>query len=130
MVLEVVGGEVFKKSIQLLKPFGRLVVIGFASINFKKYNPITWLKTCRDAPKANVLAMAQRSFGVSASHIGYLIDKPQVVSGSWSEMIMYITKHNLKPHVGKIFDFDQMHDAHEYMESRKSTGKVLIRVFE
>lgn len=127
-VLEVVGGEVFKKSISLLNPFGRLVVIGFASISFKKWNPLTWWKTWKDAPKANVMAMAQGSYGISASHIGYLTEMPSIAKGAYAEMVEFINKHGIKPHVGKVFDFDQMADAHRFIESRDSTGKVVVKL--
>ena len=49
VVLEVVGGEVFKKSIELLNPFGRLVVAGYASIPLKKWNPFTYWPAWRDS---------------------------------------------------------------------------------
>lgn len=127
-VLEVVGGEVFKKSISLLNPFGRLVVIGYASISFKKWNPLTWWKTWKDAPKADVMAMAQGSYGISASHIGYLTEKPVIAKGAYAEMVTFINEHKIRPHVGKVFDFDQMAEAHRYIESRESTGKVVIKL--
>ncbi len=127
-VLEVVGGEVFKKSIALLNPFGRLVVIGFASISFKKWNPLTWWKTWKDAPKANVMDMAKGSYGISASHIGYLTELPAVAKGAYQEMVSFINEHNIKPHVGKVFEFDQMAEAHQFIESRESTGKVVVKL--
>ena len=127
-VLEVVGGEVFQKSIALLNPFGRLVVIGYASIAFKKWNPFTWWKTWKDAPKVNVMNMAQGSYGISASHIGYLTEMPKIAKGAFQEMCSFIDKHDIKPHVGKVFDFEQMPEAHAYMESRKSTGKIVIKL--
>jgi NADPH:quinone reductase-like Zn-dependent oxidoreductase len=43
VVLEVVGGEIFRKSLEILNPFGRLVVIGFASLNLNKLNPFRTL---------------------------------------------------------------------------------------
>lgn len=127
-VLEVVGGEVFKKSIALLNPFGRLVVIGFASISFKKWNPLTWWKTWKDAPKANVMAMAQGSYGISASHIGYLTEMPEIAKGAYGEMIEFINAHQIKPHVGKVFPFEEMAAAHRFIESRESTGKVVVKL--
>lgn len=128
VVLEVVGGEVFKKSVRLLKPFGRLVIIGFASISFKKWNPLTWWKTWKDAPKVKVMDMAQGSYGISASHIGYLTALPEVAKASWEELSEFMNKHSIKPYVGDIFDFEDMAKAHAYMESRKSTGKIVMKL--
>lgn len=127
-VLEVVGGDVFKKSVELLNPFGRLVVTGYASIPLNKWNPLTWWPTWRDAPKAPIMKMAQNSYGILASHVGYLIEKPEVVKANWEELASYVNKHNLKPVVSKTFNFDELPEAHRYIESRESYGKVLVKV--
>ncbi len=127
-VLEVVGGEVYRKSIEILNPFGRLVVIGFASISFNKWNPFTWWKTWKDAPKADVLKMAVGSYGVMGSHIGYLTANEEIAINESGEMISFIRKHGIKPVVGKVFDFDELPAAHDYMESRKSVGKIIVKI--
>ncbi len=126
-VLEVVGGEVFKKSIELLHPFGRLVVAGYASIPFKKWNPFTWWPTWRDAPKAQIMYMAKKSIGIYATHIGYLTGNEEVAKQVVGEMYDFVSKNQIKPLVGKTFDFDQMAQAHAFMESRKSTGKIIVK---
>ena len=127
-VLEVVGGEVFKKSINLLHPFGRLVVAGYASIPYKKWNPFTWWPTWRDAPKAQIMDMAKKSIGIFATHIGYLTGREQVAKQVVREMYDFVAEHKLKPLVGKTFAFDQMAEAHAYMESRKSVGKIIVKL--
>ncbi|XOV94292.1 MAG: zinc-binding alcohol dehydrogenase family protein [Bacteroidota bacterium] len=126
-VLEVVGGEVFRKSIDLLAPFGRLVVAGYASIPFKKWNPLTWWQTWKDAPKAQVMDMAKKSIGLYATHIGYLTSNETVSTQVVKEMYQFVAKHKLKPLVGKTFTFDQMSEAHAYMESRRSVGKIIVK---
>lgn len=127
-VLEVVGGEVFKKSIQLLAPFGRLAVIGFASMNLKWWNPLSWVKTYMDAPKINMMKMAMRSQGVYASHIGYLTENEGMAGAIWEELHEFVTQYQLKPVVGKVFPFDALPDAHAFMESRNSIGKLVVKV--
>ncbi len=126
-VLEVVGGEVFRKSIDLLHPFGRLVVAGYASIPFKKWNPITWWQTWKDAPKAQVMDMARRSIGLYATHIGYLTGNEAIAQEVVKEMFAFVSKHQLKPLVGQTFIFDQMAEAHAFMESRRSVGKIIVK---
>ena len=128
LVLEVVGGEVFKKSVELLNPFGRLVVTGYASIPLKKWNPLTWWPTWRDAPKAPIMKMAQNSYGILASHIGYLIERPDIVKKNWEELTQYVKKYGIKPVISKVFNFEDLPEAHHYIESRESYGKVLIKV--
>ena len=126
-VLEVVGGDVFKRSINLLNPFGRLVVAGYASIPFKKWNPLTWWPTWRDAPKANTMEMAKRSIGMFATHIGYLTNDATISQEITNEMFEFIRKNKIKPVIGKTFNFEDMPEAHRYMESRSSTGKIIVK---
>ena len=127
-VLEVVGGDVFKKSVKLLNPFGRLVVTGYASIPFNKWNPWSWWLTWKHAPKAPIMKMAQHSYGILASHIGYLIEKPAIVQTNWEELVHFVTENGIKPVISKSFNFEELPKAHEYMESRKSYGKILVKV--
>ncbi|MEP5612722.1 MAG: zinc-binding dehydrogenase [Cyclobacteriaceae bacterium] len=127
-VLEVVGGEVFKKSLELLNPFGRMAVIGFASINLKKWNPISWWRTWKAAPKVQLIEMSKRSQGIYASHIGYLTDNSEVVAEIWDELRIFVQKHQLRPVVGKTFDFEGLPNAHRYMESRESVGKIVVSI--
>jgi NADPH:quinone reductase-like Zn-dependent oxidoreductase len=39
VVLETIGGEVYRKSSKLLAPFGRMVVLGFAELDLQKWKP-------------------------------------------------------------------------------------------
>lgn len=128
LVLEVVGGEVFRKSVALLRPFGRVTVAGYASIPLKKWNPLTWWPAWRDAPKMGISQMAEHSLGIAYTHIGYQIENPEVVRENFSSMLSFIKEHKIKPVVGKVFPFGEMPEAHAYMESRQSHGKIVIRL--
>ncbi|MBR10406.1 MAG: hypothetical protein CMP48_22315 [Rickettsiales bacterium] len=126
--LEVVGGEVFKKSKALLAPFGRLVVTGYASIPLKKWKPWTWWPAWRDAPKAGVMEMAVGSFSLAATHIGYLTDNAEITQTIWKELLGFVLKHEIKPVIGKEYPFEQLSQVHAFMESRKSVGKVVVNM--
>ena len=128
VILEVVGGEVYRKSIQLLNPFGRLIVIGFASLNLNKLNPISVYQTLQAIPRVNVSKMAEKSYSVGASHLGYLLKDTDRMLRVWADMTTYVTEHNIHPIVGHTFSFDQMGAAHTLMESRQSTGKIVVKI--
>ncbi|NQT97826.1 MAG: zinc-binding dehydrogenase [Candidatus Marinimicrobia bacterium] len=128
VVLEVVGGEVYRKSIQLLNPFGRLVVIGFASLNLNKLNPVSIYRTLQAIPRVNVSKMAEKSYSVGASHLGYLLKDTDRMLRVWADMTTYVTEHKIHPIVGHTFSFDQMGAAHTLMESRQSTGKIVVKI--
>ncbi|MFQ5786800.1 MAG: zinc-binding alcohol dehydrogenase family protein [Thermodesulfobacteriota bacterium] len=129
IVIEMVGGDVFRKSINLLRPFGRIVVAGFASMDVKKWNPITWIKTCRDIPRISVRKMAEKSIAVMSTHIGYLLDEdPNLLMGIYNDMRSFVTKRHIRPVISKVFPFHEATEAHRFIESRKSYGKVLLKV--
>lgn len=128
VVLEVVGGEVFQKSLALLNPFGRLVVIGFASLNLNKLNPLSWWKTWKAIPRVKIDAMATGSQMVGASHLGYLLKDTKRMSRVWNDLTNFTSKYGLRPVVGHEFKFEEMAVAHALMESRKSSGKIVVHI--
>ena len=128
IVLELVGGETFRKSRDLLNPFGKMVIAGMAGLKWSKRNPLTWPGLIKHIPQAKILQMAQRSTGLLATHIGYLIEHREVVEQEWQTMIEFVTDHDIKPIVSRVFPFEEMAQAHQYIESRKSYGKVVVGI--
>lgn len=126
VVLEVVGGEVFRAVWPVLAPFGRVVVAGFASLALQKWNPLSWLRTWRDLPRADIRALAPASAGLMATHVGYLLDDPPRLARVWGELIAFVAAHGIRPVVGATFPFDQMAQAHRLMEARNSVGKIVV----
>jgi len=129
VVLEMVGGNIFKHCLDCMNPFGRVVVAGFASLDLNKWNPVSWVQTWMDIPRADVGKMARRSIGVMSSHLGYLLEQePKLMRGVFSELSEFVTERGIRPVVGKVFPFEQAGEAHRYIESRKSVGKVLLKL--
>ena len=128
VVQEMVGGEVFKKSVRVLKPLGRIIVMGYASMNLKKWNPLSWYKTWQGIPKADLMDMSKRVYSMMAFHLGYLMKDEVIMDRVIKGLSEFVIKHNLRPVVGQTFSFDEIPKAHELMESRKSMGKIVITV--
>jgi NADPH2:quinone reductase len=127
VVLETVGGRVYKGSQGLLNPFGRMVVAGFASLDLKVWNPLSWWRTWRDLPRARISDMAEASTGVMATHLGYLLDQPARLQAIFERLRVFVSDKGIKPVVGRIFPFEDVAEAHALVESRSSVGKVLLR---
>ena len=129
VVLETVGGDVFKKSFNSLNTFGRIVVAGFAGLDLKKWNPYSWYKTWRDIPRADIRKMSQKSLALMSTHIGFLVEKEHgIVEAVYGELSDFTQKHGIKPLIGRVFSFEDAADAHRYIESRNSKGKVLLKL--
>ena len=128
VVLEVVGGEVFRSVWPVLAPFGRVVVAGFASLRLQRWNPLSWLRTWRDLPKADVRTLAPGSHGLLATHLGYLLPDAPRLTRTWNELAAFVTEQGIRPIVGATFPFERIADAHRAIESRQSFGKIVVRV--
>ncbi|MDP3981102.1 MAG: zinc-binding dehydrogenase, partial [Chlamydiota bacterium] len=128
VIIEMIGGNVFKKSLRLLLPFGRIIVMGFASFNLNKMNPLSWIKTWRDIPRCNISDMSTRSYGIMSSHLGYLLPNTELMHKTWLELVTYTLKHQIHPLIGSVFPFKKMAEAHTVMQSRRHTGKIVIQM--
>jgi len=128
VILEMVGGQVYKNHLQLIKPFGRIVIAGFAGLDLKKWNPLSWWRTWRDLPRVNIMKMAEGSYGVMATHLGYLMPQPDKLMPIYDQMCRFVQEHRLRPLVGEIFPLEEAAKAHRFIESRHSTGKVLLKI--
>ncbi|MCD6376580.1 MAG: zinc-binding dehydrogenase [Caldisericaceae bacterium] len=128
VVLEMVGGDIYKKNLNLLRFFGRIVVAGFASFNLKKWNPFSWYKTYKDLPRIDIATMSHKSIGIFAFHLGYLLKDIKRTMDCFFRLREFVSLHDIRPVIGKIFPLEHAADAHRYIESRKSMGKVLLKM--
>lgn len=128
VVLEMVGGHVYRKSLNLLAPFGHIVVAGFASLNLQKWNPLSWWQTWRAIPRAGISRMAVNSYGVSASHLGYQLKDSARLLKTWQALTEFVQAHQIRPVIGATFSFEDIAQAHALMESRQSYGKIVVKV--
>lgn len=112
LVLDGVGGETTSRSLEALKEFGRMVVFGAAS--GEPGQPST----------DNILFGNQEIIGY---HLGRGVQrKPMKVLSSVTELSDMLADGKLEVQFDKAFDLDDVADAHEYVESRQSMGKVVI----
>ena len=127
VALEMVGGDVYRQTFDLLNPFARLVVAGFASLNLQKWNPLSWWRTWRDIPRVSLSRMAPQSVAVMATHLGYLLKDPAKMMAIYNDLNTFVDQHGIKPIIGEVFPFERAGDAHAFIESRRSIGKVLLK---
>ncbi len=126
LVVETIGGKILQAGYNALAPQGRLVVVGasqFASPGSKpNYLKLFWKFLTR--PKLDPQQMIQENKSVMAFNLIWLYEKVDIMD----DMIGEMAKMDLgKPHVGHVFEFDQMHEAIKLFQSGKSTGKVVVK---
>ena len=111
LILEAVGGDVFRKSLAILPSLGRLVVFGAAS---KEVQPIDTLK------------LLFRSQGVFGLHLNAIFERPALMGESIARLFEWIGQGKLKMQVGHVLLLEQIREAHELISSRKSYGKIVL----
>lgn len=120
-----IGGKTFKQSYKLLKPGGTMVYFGAAAqigsnkvkalgvaLGFGVFSPIQLLMSSKSLVAVNMLRIADH--------------KPQLFDRIFSGVIDYVEKGIIKPTLAKKFHVNDIAEAHEYLESRQSIGKVVI----
>ncbi len=130
IILETMGGEVFRKSMAILAPMGRLVSIGGTSIQVNKLNPISLFKAWRALPRVAFKDLLRNSKGFMALHVGYLRKFPERIREPWEKLVALVEEQDIRPTIDPegIFPLENAADAHRYIHARKNRGKVLLKI--
>jgi NADPH2:quinone reductase len=112
VVIDPVGGDIFTRSLPLLRPLGQLVAIGFTAGLWEDPR-VAWL--------------VGRNAGVQGVYLARLIrHEPELVRGCVAELLALWSAGRIDPLVGSRFPLEQADDAHELIESRRHVGKVVL----
>ena len=126
IVLESIGGKIFKHSFDLLSPTGRIIIYGAAQFmsNSPKPNYLKVAYKYITRPKVDPISLSDTNRSVMGFNLIYLWDKPD-----YMKRILEIIKNcNLKkPYVGVTFNFDELPVALKHFQSGKTIGKVVIK---
>ncbi|MHA2225721.1 MAG: quinone oxidoreductase family protein [Candidatus Hodarchaeales archaeon] len=129
VVLESVGGKIFRQSLSCLAPLGRIVVVGVSSLRFDKKNPLTWWSAWNALPRINLPRMLGNSQGVLAFHVGRLMESSfEQLSRAYSAVRRLIEKSDIQPIVDKVYPLEKAAEAHQRIESRQNIGKVVLKI--
>jgi NADPH:quinone reductase-like Zn-dependent oxidoreductase len=127
VVLEMSGGDVYKAALRRLKPMGRIVIAGASGAFPSRRNPIARLMALRRFPRASILDMLLRSYGVMSFHVGRLLDRG-AVAPQFADLAAFVETHGIRPVVGREFAFHEIGGAHRVLEERRNIGKVVVHV--
>jgi NADPH2:quinone reductase len=111
IILESVGGDVFRRSLAVLPPLGRLIVLGAAS---GEIAPI------------DVVRLLFRSQGILGFHLNALLCNPGAVRTSVDRLLRWVQQGDLKMQIGEAVAFDDIRRAHRLLASRDRYGKIVL----
>ena len=112
LILDAVGKPTFEEGLRCLAPFGHLILYGRAG------GPTDPL---------NVATLSAKSQKVSGFMVPTVTRNfPEKTRESAERCFALMRDGRLKLHIGKTFPLGEAADAHRYLESRQSTGKLVL----
>jgi len=112
VVFDLVGGDVFRTSLGLLRPLGSAIAVGYAGGLWEDVSP-TWL--------------VGRNIGVHGFYLGRLLGRrPDLVEQAGRDVLRLWEGGAVRPIVGAEYPLEQAGAAHRLIEERQSSGKVVL----
>ena len=111
VVLEMSGGRVFSACAEALAPFGRIVAYGIAS---REQNT---LETGR---------LMRKSRAVVGFWLMHCLGRPEMVEEPLADLFERAAGGELRPQMGETYAMSDVRRAHEDLQGRRTSGKVLL----
>ncbi|XP_029474549.1 quinone oxidoreductase-like protein 2 isoform X2 [Rhinatrema bivittatum] len=112
VVIDAIGGDIFKEAFSSLKWEGRIVVVGFAGGNIPSI-------------PANLLLLRN----VSAHGVYWAQNRKHnfpLFSWSISSVLKHCQEGKIQPHIGAMFKLEEVNKAFELVKQRSSMGKIIL----
>jgi len=127
IILDSIGGKRILQELKLLQGHGRIVNLGISTITGKRKLEILFelMKT----KKIHPLKLLSSSKGVYGVNIRKLWEfRPDLGKTTFDNVMQLYNEGKIKPVIGKVFPLERAADAHAFLESRKSIGKVVLNI--
>ena len=127
LVIDPLGGKSWKKGYRALRPTGRMGVFGMSTASASGIRgKLRALKALAQTPWFHPLSMMNRNRGVFGLNLGHMWQEGEKVAAWTREIMRGVEEGWIRPHVDRAFPFDQVAEAHRYIEARKNIGKVVL----
>jgi NADPH2:quinone reductase len=111
VVLEAAGGRIFDQSFEALAPFGRVVQYGLSTREKSHLSNAKLLKTSR---------------GVVGFWLMHCIGRPGMLSEALTDLFERAARGQLRAMVGDAYPLSEVARAHEDIQSRRTSGKLIV----
>ncbi len=127
LILDPMGGEHWKQSLKCLRSTGRLGMFGVSSLSGNGLSgKFSALKLFLQMPRFGPIALMNQNRGVYGVNLGHLWHEGNKVGLWMQELLQGVRRGWIRPHVDKTFSFEQIQDAHRYLENRQNIGKCIL----
>jgi NADPH2:quinone reductase len=111
IIVDSVGGDVFRRSLGVLPPLGRLVVVG---------------ATSGASASIDTVRLLFRSHGILGFHLSALLRNPELVRKSVERLLSWVERGDLRMQIGEELGFADIRRAHRLIASRERYGKIVL----
>jgi len=123
-----IAGSTFKKDFSLIGSGGKLMLFGGSELSGKRWGLLSSLNFVKKMGLMLPIGLMMRSksvIGINMLKIGD--NKPKLLKKCLTEVTQLIKDGKLTPHVGGEFLASNIADAHDFLENRKSIGKIIVK---
>lgn len=129
VILDANGVKTLQDSYDHLRPAGKLVVYGFASMMSKNKGRPNYMKLAWDylrTPRFNPLDLTTASKSILAFNLSYLFDRMDLLQVAMADVLEGFAKGALVPPPVTTYTLDDVAKAHEDLQSGQTTGKLVL----
>jgi NADPH:quinone reductase-like Zn-dependent oxidoreductase len=127
LVIDPLGGSHWKKSYKALRATGRMGMFGVSTLTQSGLSrPLRFIKLALQMPWYHPVKLMNGNKAVFGVNLGHLWHEPEKVQGWMREALKGVHEGWVRPHVDKVFPFEQAGEAQAYIENRKNIGKVVL----
>jgi len=127
VVFDSIGGSSVRKGMDLLAGGGRMVCFGAASREAHRFQML------HDVPFAlsfglqhPIPLMIQSKSLIGVNMLRLSDDRPLALQRCLEAVVQLALAGDIKPHIGGRYRAEQIAEAHQFLESRRSIGKIVI----
>lgn len=125
VIFDPIGGSSFKRGKKMLAHGGRIVCYGGSERSGGGL--ITTLKFAWNFGFFSPIELLMKSQGIIGVNMLRIADnKPHVLQRAMQNVVSLHQENKIHPHVGGAFKAEQIADAHAFLESRNSIGKIIV----
>lgn len=129
-VLDSLGGAGLRKGYRCLARHGRLVTIGAAEVAPSGRDPLSLLRAGVELARGGLFhpfQLIEDNRGISGVQVLLLWDELDYLRGAAAALLALWEQRAIAPVIDSIVPLAQAADAHRRLESRATTGKLLLR---
>jgi len=133
VIFDANGVSTLQQSYNHLSPTGRLIVYGFHSnlpIGRDMLSPWEWIQMAfrqSRMPTFDPMQMTVSNKSVLAFNLSFFAEETQLVSTLLDQVVQWLSEKKLKCPTVVEMTMEHIADAHNYIQSGKSIGKIVIR---